>query len=214
MASKGRPSDLDTYADDLAALLEGLELDDVILVGHSTGGGEVVRYIGRQGNGRVSKLVLISAIVPLMLKTDANPERTPIEAFDELRKAVLRNRAQFFKDVSMPFYGYNRDPSKVSEGVREAFWLQGMMAGLPVCCYSIKAFSETDLTEDLKAIDVPTLLIHGDDDQIVSIKASALLASRIINNAPLIVYEGGSQGICTTEKNGVCADLLVFLRGL
>jgi non-heme chloroperoxidase len=127
---------------------------------------------------------------------------------------VLRDRAQFFKDVSMPFYGYNRDPSKVSEGVREAFWLQGMMAGLPVCCYSIKAFSETDLTEDLKAIDVPTLLIHGDDDQIVSIKASALLASRIINNAPLVVYEGGSHGICTTEKNRVCADLLVFLRGL
>lgn len=207
-------NDLDTYADDLAALLEELELDDVVLVGHSTGGGEVVRYLGRHGSGRVSKLVMISAIAPLMLKTDANPEGTPIEAFDELRKAVLRDRSQFFKDLSMPFYGYNRDPSKVSEGVRETFWLQGMMAGLPACYYCIKAFSETDLTEDLKAIDVPTLIIHGDDDQIVPIRASALPASRMINNAQLIVYEGGSHGICTTEKNRVCADLLVFIRGL
>lgn len=207
-------NDLDTYADDLAALLEALTLDDVILVGHSTGGGEVIRFIGRHGNGRVPKLVLIGAIAPLMLKTVANPDGMPIEAFDELRKAVLRDRSQFFMDLSMPFYGYNRDPSRMSGGVREAFWLQGMMAGLPACYYCIKAFSETDLTEDLKAIDVPTLIIHGDDDQIVPIKASALPASRIIDNAQLIVYEGGSHGICTTEKNRVCADLLVFIRGL
>lgn len=207
-------NDLDTYADDLAALLEELELDDVILVGHSTGGGEVARYIGRHGNGRVLKLVLISAIAPLMLKTVANPEGLPIEAFDELRKAVLRDRSEFFRDLSLPFYGYDRDPSKLSEAVREAFWLQAMMAGLPACYYCIKAFSETDLTGDLKAIEVPTLIIHGDQDQIVPIQASALPASRIIGNAQLIVYEGGSHGICTTEKNRVCADLLVFIRGL
>jgi non-heme chloroperoxidase len=206
-------NDLDTYADDLATLLEELELDDVVLVGHSTGGGEVVRYIGRHGNGRVSKLALISAIAPLMLKTDANPSGLPIEVFDELRKAVLRDRAQFFKDLSLPFFGYNRDGAKVSEGVREWFWLQGMMAGLPACYYCIKAFSETDLTEDLKAIDVPTLIIHGDDDQIVPIKAAAMLSSKIVKNAQLIVYEGGAHGICTTEKNRVSADLLVFIRG-
>jgi non-heme chloroperoxidase len=206
-------NDLDTYADDLAALMEELDLDHAILVGHSTGGGEVVRYIGRHGNGRVSKVALISAIAPLMLKTPNNPGGLPIEVFDAIRKGVLTDRSQFFKDLALPFYGYNRASAKLSEGVRDAFWLQGMMAGLPACYYCIKAFSETDLTADLKAIDVPALLIHGDDDQIVPIGAAAIAASKIIKDATLTVYEGGSHGICTTEKNRVCADLLVFIRG-
>jgi non-heme chloroperoxidase len=206
-------NDLDTYADDLAALMEELELDDAVLVGHSTGGGEVVRYIGRHGNGRVSKVALISAIAPLMLKTPNNPGGLPIEVFDGIRKGVLADRSQFFKDLSLPFYGYNRAGATVSEGVRDAFWLQGMMAGLPACYYCVKAFSETDLTEDLKTIDVPTLLIHGDDDQIVPIGASAMAAAKIVKDATLIVYEGGAHGICTTEKNRVGADLLVFIRG-
>jgi non-heme chloroperoxidase len=205
-------NDLDTYADDLAALVEELDLDDAIHVGHSTGGGEVARYIGRHGNKRVSKAVLISAIPPLMLKTQANPGGLPIEVFDQIRTGVLSDRSQFFKDLSMPFYGYNRAGAKVSQGVRDSFWLQGMMAGLPACYFCIKAFSETDLTEDLKAIDVPTLIIHGDDDQIVPINASAMLSSKIVRNAKLLVYAGGAHGICTTEKDRVSADLLAFLK--
>ncbi|HEX7634364.1 MAG TPA: alpha/beta hydrolase [Noviherbaspirillum sp.] len=205
-------NDLDTYADDLAALVKQLDLHDAIHVGHSTGGGEVTRYIGRYGNQRVSKAVLIGAIPPLMLKTQTNPGGLPIEVFDQLRAGVLADRSQFFKDLSMPFYGYNRSGAKVSEGVREAFWLQGMMAGMPACYFCIKAFSETDLTEDLKKIEVPTLIIHGNDDQIVPIADSAMLSSKIIKNAKLVVYEGGAHGICTTEKDRINADLLAFIK--
>ena len=206
-------NDLDTYADDLAALVKQLDLKDAIHVGHSTGGGEVVRYIGRYGNQRVSKVVLIGAIPPLMLKTQANPDGLPIAVFEQLRAGVLADRSQFFKDLTMPFYGYNRPGAKVSEGVQDAFWLQAMMAGMPACYFCIKAFSETDLTEDLKKIEVPTLIIHGDDDQIVPIADSAMLSSKIIKNAKLVVYEGGSHGICTTEKERVNADLLAFIKG-
>jgi non-heme chloroperoxidase len=204
-------NDLDTYADDLAALVKQLDLKDVIHVGHSTGGGEVVRYIGRYGNQRVSKAVLIGAIPPLMVKTQANPGGLPIDVFDQIRAGVLADRSQFFKDLTLSFYGYNRSDAKASEGVREAFWQQGMMAGMPACYFCIKAFSETDLTEDLKKVEVPTLIIHGDDDQIVPVADSAMLSSKIIKNAKLIIYEGGSHGICTTEKDRINADLLAFI---
>ena len=205
-------NDMDTYADDLAALAEALDLKDAIHVGHSTGGGEVTRYIGRHGTKRVTKAVLISAVPPLMLKTPSNPGGMPIEAFDKLRAAVLADRSQFWKDLSMPFYGYNRQGAKVSEGVRESFWLQGMMAGIPASYFCIKAFSETDLTEDLKKIDVPTLILHGDDDQIVPIGASAMLSAKIIKNATLKVYPGAPHGMCTTLKDQVNADLLAFFK--
>ncbi|MGA3175245.1 MAG: alpha/beta hydrolase [Syntrophorhabdales bacterium] len=205
-------NDMDTYADDLAALAEALDLKDAIHVGHSTGGGEVTRYIGRHGTKRVTKAVLISAVPPLMLKTPSNPGGTPIEAFDKLRAAVLADRSQFWKDLSIPFYGYNRQGAKVSEGVRESFWLQGMMAGIPASYFCIKAFSETDLTEDLKKIDVPTLILHGDDDQIVPIGASAMLSAKIIKNATLKVYPGAPHGMCTTLKDQVNADLLAFFK--
>jgi non-heme chloroperoxidase len=205
-------NDLDTYADDLAALVQALDLKNAIHVGHSTGGGEVTRYIGRHGTKRVAKAVLIGAIPPLMLKTPANPGGTPIEAFDQLRAAVVADRSQLWKDLSLPFYGYNRPGAKISEAVREAFWLQGMMCGFPGAYFCIKAFSETDLTEDLKKIDVPTLILHGDDDQIVPIGASALLSAKIVKNATLKVYKGGSHGMCTTQKNDVNEDLLAFLK--
>src|ERR1700730_16744485 len=173
-------NELDTYADDLAEVIEQLDLKDVVLVGHSTGGGEVTRYIGRHGTARVAKAVLVGAIPPLMLQTPANPGGTPIEAFDQLRAAVVADRAQFWKELSLPFYGYNRPGAKVSEGVRNSFWLQGMMAGFPAAYFCIKAFSETDLTEDLKRFDVPTLILHGDDDQIVPIGASAMLSAKLV----------------------------------
>ena len=205
-------NDLDTYADDLAELTTALDLRNAVHVGHSTGGGEVARYIGRHGSKRVAKAVLIGAIPPLMLKTAANPKGTPIEAFDGIRSGVVADRSQFFKDLTMPFYGYNRPGAKVSEGVRETFWLQGMMAGFPAAFFCIKAFSETDLTEDLKKIDVPALFIHGDDDQIVPIEASAKLAVNLVKNGSLKIYKGGSHGICTTEKNKVNADLLEFIQ--
>jgi non-heme chloroperoxidase len=205
-------NDLDTYADDLAALAESLNLRDAIHVGHSTGGGEVARYIGRHGTARVAKAVLIGAIPPLMLKTPANPGGTPMAVFDQLRAAVLADRSQFWKDLSLPFFGYNRPGAKVSEGVRESFWRQGMMAGLPASYFCIKAFSETDLTEDLKKIDVPTLILHGDDDQIVPIADSALLSSKIVKGATLKVYPGAPHGMCTTLKDQVNADLLAFFK--
>jgi len=206
-------NDMDTYADDLAALTEALNLRDAVHVGHSTGGGEVARYIGRHGTRRVAKAVLIGAVPPLMLKTEANPSGTPIEAFDQLRTSVVADRSQFWKDLSLPFYGYNRSGAKVSEGVRESFWLQSMMAGFPASYFCIKAFSETDLTEDLKKFDVPTLILHGDDDQIVPIQASALLSSKLVKGARLKVYPGAPHGMCTTLKNEVNADLLGFIQG-
>jgi non-heme chloroperoxidase len=205
-------NDMDTYADDLAALVKELDLKKAIHVGHSTGGGEVTRYIGRHGTKRVAKAVLIGAVPPLMLKTDANPEGTPIKAFDDLRAAVLADRSQLFKDLSLPFYGYNRPGAKVSEGVRESFWLQGMLAGMPAAYFCIKAFSETDLTEDLTAFDVPTLILHGDDDQIVPIQAAALKAVELVKDAQLKVYKGGAHGMCTTQKDEINADLLAFIE--
>ena len=205
-------NDVDTYADDLAALVKALNLRNAVHVGHSTGGGEVARYIGRHGTERVAKAVLISAIPPLMLKTADNPGGTPIEPFDQLRAAVQADRSQFWKDLSLPFYGYNRPGAKISEGVRESFWLQGMMAGFPASYFCIKVFSETDTTQDLKKFDEPTLVLHGDDDQIVPIGASAMLSSKLIKNATLKVYKGAPHGMCTTLKDQVNAELLAFLK--
>jgi non-heme chloroperoxidase len=206
-------NDLDTYADDLAELTAALDLKGAIHVGHSTGGGEVARYIGRHGTKRVAKAVLIGAIPPLMLKTAANPGGLPIEVFDQLRASVVTDRPQFWKDLSLPFYGYNRPGAKVSEGVRESFVLQSSLAGFPASYFCIKAFSETDLTEDLKKFDVPTLILHGDDDQIVPIGASALLSSKIIKNATLKIYKGAPHGMCTTLKQQINEELLGFLKG-
>jgi non-heme chloroperoxidase len=205
-------NDMDTYADDLAALVTTLDLKNVIHIGHSTGGGEVARYIGRHGTKRVAKAVLIGAVAPLMLKTAANPDGQPMEVFDQLRASVVADRSQFWKDLSMPFYGYNRPGAKISEGVRESFWHQGMMAGFPASYFCIKAFSETDLTEDLKKFDVPTLIMHGDDDQIVPIGASAMLSSKLVKNAALKVYKGAPHGMCTTLKDEINAELFAFLR--
>jgi non-heme chloroperoxidase len=205
-------NDMDTYADDLAALAETLDLRNAVHVGHSTGGGEVARYIGRHGSRRVAKAVLIGAVPPLMLRTAANPGGLPLEVFDQIRAAVLADRSKFFKDLSLPFYGYNRPGAKVSEGVRESFWLQAMTAGFPAAYFCIKAFSETDLTEDLKKFDVPTLILHGDDDQIVPIEDSALLSAKIVKGATLKIYKGASHGMCTTHKDQVNADLLAFLK--
>jgi len=205
-------NEMDTYADDLAALVKELDLKDAIHIGHSTGGGEVARYIARHGTKRVAKAVLIGAVPPLMLKTAANPGGLPMEVFDQIRAGVLADRSQFFKDLTMPFYGYNRPGAKVSEGVRNSFWLQGMMAGFPASYFCIKAFSETDQTEDLKKIDVPTLILHGDDDQIVPIGNSALLSAKLIKNAKLKIYKGAPHGLCTTHKDTVNADLLEFIK--
>ena len=204
--------DYNTFADDLAALIETLDLKDTILVGHSMGGGEIARYIGRHGSKRVAKAVLIAAIPPLMLKTEANPDGLPIEAFDGIRASVLADRSQFFKDFTLPFYGYNRPDAKVSEGVRESYWRQGMNGSLKATFDCIKAFSETDFTEDLKKFDVPTLIIHGDDDQIVPIGISGLLSARLVKGATLKIYSGASHGLCTTHKDQVNQDLLEFVR--
>ena len=205
-------NEMDTYADDLAALVEALDVRDAIHVGHSTGGGEVARYIGRHGTSRVSKAVLIGAVPPLMLKTDTNPQGTPIEAFDAMRSAVLADRSQFFRDLSVPFYGANRAGAKVSQGVRDAFWMQSMQAGFKGVIDCIKAFSETNFTEDLKRIDVPTLIMHGDDDQIVPIGASALLSAKLVKGSTLKVYPGLPHGMCTVNKDQINADLLAFMK--
>ena len=206
-------NDLDTYADDLAELVQKLDLKDTIHVGHSTGGGEVARYIGRHGTKRVAKAVLIGAIPPRMLQTAANPRGLPIAVFDQIRAGVVADRSQFWKGLSMPFYGYNRPGAKISEGIRNSFWLQGMMAGFPASYFCIKAFSETDTTEDLKKFDVPTLILHGDDDQIVPIGAAAMKSSKLVPNAKLKVYKGAPHGMCTTKKDEVNEDLLAFLKG-
>ena len=205
-------NEMNTYADDLAALTEALDLKDAIHVGHSTGGGEVARYIGRHGSKRVAKAVLISAVPPLMLKTPANPGGLPIDAFDQIRAAVLADRSQFWKDLSAPFYGANRPNAKVSQGLRDGFWLQSMMAGHKAVYDCIKAFSETDFTEDLKKIDVPTLILHGDDDQIVPIADSAYLSAKLVKGATLKVIPGAPHGMCSTHKDMINAELLAFFQ--
>ena len=204
-------NDLDTYADDLAELVNALDLHDAIHVGHSTGGGEVTRYIGRHGTKRVAKAVLIGAIPPLMLKAPSNPGGLPIEVFDQLRANVLADRSQFFMDLSVPFYGANRPGAQVSQGLRNSFWMQGMQAGHKAAYDCIKAFSETDLTEDLKKIDVPTLILHGDDDQIVPIGDSAVLSSKIVAGSKLVIVPGAPHGMCSTLKDKVNQELLSFI---
>jgi non-heme chloroperoxidase len=205
-------NEMDTYADDLAAVVQTLDLRDAIHVGHSTGGGEVARYIGRHGTTRVAKAVLIGAVPPIMLKTSGNPGGLPMEVFDGIRAGVLKDRSQFFKDLTTPFYGANRSGATVSQGVRDSFWMQGMQAGFKNALDCIKAFSETDFTADLKKFDVPTLIMHGDDDQIVPIGASAMLSSTLIKGSTLKVYPGLSHGMCTINKDRINADLLEFLK--
>src|SRR5580658_8731211 len=192
-------NDMDTYADDLAALMETLDLKTATLVGHSTGGGEVARYIGRHGSKRVSQAVLIASVPPLMLKTKSNPGGLPISVFDQIRAGVLGDRSQFFKDLSMPFYGYNKPGAKVSQGVRDSFWLQGMQCSIKGAYDCIKAFSETDFTDDLRKVDVPTLILHGDDDQIVPIDDASRLAAKLVKHSTLKVYPGASHGMCTVN---------------
>jgi non-heme chloroperoxidase len=205
--------DMDHYADDLAALTEALDLKRAIHVGHSTGGGEVARYIGRHGTMRVAKAVLIGAVPPIMLKTAANPGGLPMEVFDQIRAGVIADRSQYFKDLSAPFYGANRPGATVSQGLRDSFWLQGMMGGHKALIDCIKAFSETDFNEDLKRIDVPTLVMHGDDDQIVPFADSGALTAKIVKGATLKVYPGLSHGMCSTHKEQINADLLAFIKG-
>lgn len=204
--------EMDTYADDLAALFEKLDLNDAILVGHSTGGGEVARYLGRHGAKRVAKAVLISSVPPLMLKTEKNPAGQPRSVFDSLREGLAANRPQFYKDMTLPFYGYNRPGAKISEGIREHWWLQGMMGGIKAHYDCIKAFSETDFTDDLKKMDVPTLILHGDADQIVPIGTSAMMSAKLVKNATLKVYPGAPHGMCTVDADQVNGDLLAFLK--
>jgi non-heme chloroperoxidase len=206
-------NEMDTYADDLAELMNALDLKDTVMVGHSTGGGEVARYIGRHGTKRVAKAVLIGAVAPLMLKTEKNPAGLPLSVFDGLRASLVADRPQFYWDLTLPFYGYNRPGAKISQGVQDSFWLQGMLGSHKSQYDTIKAFSETDFTEDLKKFDVPTLILHGDDDQIVPIVASGLLSAKIVKGATLKVYPGAPHGMCTTLADKVNADLLAFIKG-
>ena len=205
-------NDMDTYADDLAKLIKALDLKGVTLVGHSTGGGEVARYIGRHGTARVSRAVLIGAVTPTMMKTTNNPKGLPLKIFDDMRSNVLKDRSQFFKDLSAPFYGANRPGSKVSQGLRDTFWLQGMQAGFKGIYDCIKAFSETNMTEDVRKFDIPTLILHGDDDQIVPIKDSAMLTAKLIPGAQLKVHKGAPHGMCSTLKDQINSDLLAFIK--
>jgi len=206
-------NDLDTYADDLSALMEALDLRDAVMIGHSTGGGEVARYLGRYGTKRVAKAALVSAIPPLMLKTAANPGGLPIEVFDGIRAGLIADRSQYYWELAAPFYGANRPGSKVSQGVKDAFWMWSMQAGIAGAYQCIKAFSETDLTEDIKQIDIPTLVLHGDDDQIVPITDSALLSSKLIRKATLKVYPGAPHGLMATHRDQFNSDLLSFIQG-
>ncbi|HEX4001989.1 MAG TPA: alpha/beta hydrolase [Candidatus Acidoferrales bacterium] len=206
-------NDMDTYADDLAAVFEKLDLKDAILIGHSTGGGEVARYLGRHGTKRVAKAALISAITPLMLKTEKNPTGTPMEAFDGLRAALAANRPEFYRDITMPFYGFNRPGAKISEGIREHWWLQGMLGSIKAHYECIKVFSETDTTEDLKKIDIPVLVLHSKDDQIVPIAAAGPMAAKLLKKATLKVYENFPHGMPATHAEQVNADLLAFIKG-
>jgi non-heme chloroperoxidase len=207
-------NDMDTYGDDLAALVEKLDLKDAIHVGHSTGGGQVTRYIGRHGTKRVSAVVLISAIPPLLIKTPGNPNGVPVEAFDGLRAAIAADRSAFWKAFAMQFFGYNREGAKVSQGVIDDFWRQSQLSSLPASSMGTKSLTETDFTEDLKKFDVPTLIIHGDDDQVVPIQITAMISSKLVPGAKLKVYKGAPHGICTTMKNEISADLLEFISGL
>jgi non-heme chloroperoxidase len=209
-ASNG--NDMNGYADDLAAVIEALDLKNVTLVGHSTGGGEVARYIGRHGTNRVARAILVSAVPPIMLKSASNPEGLPIEVFDKMRSDLFNDRSQFYKDLAVMFYGANRPGAKVSEGILDQFWLWSMQAGLKNAYESIKAFSETDQTEDLKKFDVPTLVLHGEDDQIVPVKDSAKKSARLIKGAKEIYYPGAPHGITATLPDKVNADLLEFLK--
>jgi non-heme chloroperoxidase len=205
-------NDMDGYADDLAAVIEALDLEDATLVGHSTGGGEVARYIGRHGTKRVAKAVLVAAVPPIMLKSASNPEGLPMEVFDKLREGIARDRSQFYRDLAKPFYGANRPGAEVSQGTLDQFWLWSMQAGLKNAYESIKAFSETDFTDDLGKIDVPTLVVHGEDDQIVPVKDSARKSARLIRGAKEIYYPGAPHGLTATHQDRVNADLLAFLR--
>lgn len=206
-------NDMNTYADDLSELMNQLDLKDAILIGHSTGGGEVARYIGRHGTSRVGKAVLVGSVTPIMLKTKGNPEGVPMEKFDEIRAGVTADRSQFFMDLATPFFGANRKNQELSQGVRDAFWLQGMEGGLWNELECIRAFSETDFNEDLKKFDIPTLIIHGDDDQIVPIETTSLIVAKLIKNAKILIYPGGPHGLAVTHNDQLNADLLTFIKG-